>query len=315
MHRFAAGTLVLLFLLLVPAIADTTQDYSIAYMISLHKDGSALWSIEYRIPLRTSADEVAFEQNANTSSILSEASIRQLMEQSAAEASSATGRPMALENFVRVSSAQSMPTGTYGVIRYTFLWTNFTQRDDTITMGDVFVGGLYLPVGASLIVQVPTGYAVTSAEPVPETVNGNLVWYGPASFDAGQPSVTLAPNGLPLFSLLLIGIFGMAVAGAVALILVLRKRQKDTLLDADNTLPEPLPPPSAAANTELRDVEERILNLITEAGGEMYQSDIVERLSLPKSSVSAAINSLHTRKLVQKVKKGRENLIRRMPEE
>jgi uncharacterized membrane protein len=76
-----------------------------------------------------------------------------------------------------------------------------------------------------------------------------------------------------------------------------------------------LPPPSAAANTELRDVEERILNLITEAGGEMYQSDIVERLSLPKSSVSAAINSLHTRKLVQKVKKGRENLIRRMPEE
>ncbi|MGB8220444.1 MAG: MarR family transcriptional regulator [Methanoregula sp.] len=318
MRRSPCAACILLLLILLPAAtlaADTTQDYSIAYLIALHKDGSAVWNIEYRIPLHTPQDDAAFEQNANTSSILSEASIRDLMAQSAAEDANVTGRLMEIDNFVRVSSIQSMPTGTYGVIRYTFLWTNFTETGDEITMGDVFVGGLYLPVGASLIVQPPPGYAVTSAGPAPEIVNGNLVWYGPASFDAGEPSVTLAREGMPFSTLILVGV-AVLVAGVIAFLIMRRKKEDEfPSPDDEQQLLGPKSPPAAAAGPELGDAEGRILVLITESGGECYQSDIVEKLGLPKSTVSAAINSLHMRGLVQKIKKGRENLIRRVPEE
>jgi len=61
---------------------------------------------------------------------------------------------------------------------------------------------------------------------------------------------------------------------------------------------------------EMMDVEERILKLLKDGGGALYQSEIGRQLSLPKSTVSAALNELHARKQIQKIKKGRENLIR-----
>jgi uncharacterized membrane protein len=50
--------------------------------------------------------------------------------------------------------------------------------------------------------------------------------------------------------------------------------------------------------------------MLLTSGGEMYQSDIVKNLGLPKSTVSTALNDLHAKKIILKVKKGRENLIR-----
>ena len=57
-------------------------------------------------------------------------------------------------------------------------------------------------------------------------------------------------------------------------------------------------------------LEERIVQLLKTSGGEQYQSEIVRNLGLPKSTVSATLNDLHKRGIIQKVKKGRENLIR-----
>ncbi|MFY9800521.1 MAG: helix-turn-helix domain-containing protein, partial [Methanoregula sp.] len=57
-------------------------------------------------------------------------------------------------------------------------------------------------------------------------------------------------------------------------------------------------------------LEERIIQLLKTSGGEQYQSDIVKNLGLPKSTVSATLNDLHQRGVIQKIKKGRENLIR-----
>ena len=58
------------------------------------------------------------------------------------------------------------------------------------------------------------------------------------------------------------------------------------------------------------DLEDRIVKLLREKGGSMYQSDIGKQLGLPKSTVSSALNELHNRNVIQKIKKGRENLIR-----
>ena len=57
-------------------------------------------------------------------------------------------------------------------------------------------------------------------------------------------------------------------------------------------------------------LEERIVQLIRANGGEQFQSEIVKVLGMPKSTVSSTLNDLHRRGLIQKIKKGRENLIR-----
>ncbi len=64
---------------------------------------------------------------------------------------------------------------------------------------------------------------------------------------------------------------------------------------------------------EMMDLEDRIVVLLKENGGSLYQSDIVKKLDLPKSTVSSALNGLHTKNTIQKIKKGRENLIRLAP--
>ena len=57
-------------------------------------------------------------------------------------------------------------------------------------------------------------------------------------------------------------------------------------------------------------LEERIVQLLRANGGEQFQSEIVKVLGMPKSTVSSTLNDLHRRGLIQKIKKGRENLIR-----
>jgi uncharacterized membrane protein len=64
------------------------------------------------------------------------------------------------------------------------------------------------------------------------------------------------------------------------------------------------------SDAEAAGLEERILHLLETAGGEQYQSEIVRALGIPKSTISSAISSLHQRGIIQKVRKGRENLIR-----
>jgi uncharacterized membrane protein len=84
---------------------------------------------------------------------------------------------------------------------------------------------------------------------------------------------------------------------------VISKRRSPEPVEADD-------PPVMLSETELFSLEERILQLLKTSGGEQYQSEIVKNLGLPKSTVSATLNDLHKRGIIQKVKRGRENLIR-----
>ncbi|MGB9175867.1 MAG: MarR family transcriptional regulator, partial [Methanoregula sp.] len=70
---------------------------------------------------------------------------------------------------------------------------------------------------------------------------------------------------------------------------------------------EPAAPLSALEEAGL---EERIIQLLKDSGGEQFQAEIVKALGIPKSTVSSSLNSLHQRGIIQKVRKGRENLIR-----
>jgi len=193
------------------------------------------------------------------------------------------------------------------VVIYSFTWSGFAAPDSTLTIGDAFAGGLYLPRENTLVLRYPGGWSVRSAEPLPDDDRNGLAWYGLRSFAPGEPRVVLERPAslLPLATAAVIIL--LIVAGTGLLVFRRMKNRQDPGND-------PGAGEAAAAilltAEEEAGLEERILALLEAAGGEQYQSEIVKSLGLPKSTVSSSIAGLHARGLVVKVKKGRENLIR-----
>ena len=306
-HRYVILAILVAIGLLLPAVAATTT-----YTISLQPDGSALWSVEYRTPLATGDDLSGFQNYSDQINSVYLPQLEDLMQHSSSEAAVATSRPMTVSNFSGNAVVQTSPTGQFGVVTYTFTWTNFSMPGGGLATGDSFAGGLYLDKDSALIIRYPSGYSVTSADPAPDQQSGNsLTWYGEREFDAREPQVVLAGPSFPLLPL---------IAGIVAVILIVgagfavsrRKRPvqnvpEDDPDDPTGSVEPPAPPLEGADLTSLKD---RILSLLKTHGGERFQSEIVRDLGLPKSTVSSTLNELHQQGLIVKIKKGRENLIR-----
>ncbi len=277
------------------------QGPTVTYTISLGGDGSAIWNMEYRTPLLSAGDQASFRNFSDRIQTLYLTDFTELMKKSAAEASAATGRPVGVTDFSADSAVQSGPTGSYGVVHYRCRWTGFAEPGESLQIGDVFVGGLYLGKDHALVIRPPPGYAATEVSPPADLTRDGLVWYGLRSFGAGEPRVVLGRAGVPWVPvLLLLGVAGLALG-----IYLSRRRFR-----------RPPPPAQAGGQVEPVDhatgleLEDRILALLGERGGSLFQSEIVGILGLPKSTVSEAVNRLHEAGKIEKVKKGRENLIR-----
>jgi uncharacterized membrane protein len=302
--RFSSIVLFVVLLLFIPVIAGAAPvppDSSITYTISLREDGTANWHVEYRTLLAGNDDVGVFDSYAKNVSLTYLPEFRDLMQHSAAQAAAATSRPMEITDFAGDAVIQTTPTGRYGVVYYSFNWKNFAKTVPDLAMGDAFAGGLFLAKDNTLVIRYPAGYSVTVAEPSPDQVRDGLMWYGQRSFGAGEPRLVLEKPGVPWLPLLLGGLLCVLILGG--LYVVLSKRRSLEPVETDD-------PPVILSETELLSLEERIIQLLKTSGGEQYQSEIVKNLGLPKSTVSATLNDLHQRGIIQKVKKGRENLIR-----
>jgi uncharacterized membrane protein len=292
---------VLVVLLAVAQVVPGGQGPSVTYTISLREDGSAVWNMEYRTPLLSDGDLASFQNYSDQIQAVSLPDYTALMKRSAAEASIATGRPVGVSDFTADAAVQSGPTGSYGVVHYRCTWSGFARTGDSLNVGDVFVGGLYLGKDHALVIRPPSGFAVADASPQPDRVQEGLVWYGLRSFGAGEPRVVLRREPVPLIPALLI----LCVAGLVTGIYAFRRRSHRSTPQPESG--QALPSVAPAIDMEL---EDRILGLLAERGGSLFQSEIVEGLGLPKSTVSEAVNRLHDSGRIEKVRKGRENLIR-----
>jgi len=308
LKRYVTVTVLLLFCLLPLAAAASPPDSATTYTISLQPDGSALWSVEYRTPLATSDDLAGFQNYSAGLNMLYLPELEDLMQHSSSEAAAATSRPMSVNNFSGSAVVQTSPTGQFGVVTYTFTWTNFSMPEGSLVTGDSFAGGLYLDKDSALIIRYPSGYSVTSADPAPDQQSSNsLTWYGQREFGAGEPQVVLAGPSLPLLPL--VAFVAAVILVAVAGFVVYRRRRSSP----PETEAEPDEPGEAApvmSGTDLASLEDRILGLLRNHGGERFQSEIVRDLGLPKSTVSSMLNDLHLQGKILKIKKGRENLIR-----
>jgi hypothetical protein len=287
-------------LLFLPACAAIPA-YTTTYTVTVQEDGSAHWQIEYRTLLATDSDLGAFDTYTRDLPTVYLPQVQDLMQRSAAQASVVASRPMAISNVIGNAVVQTSPTGRYGVVVYSFTWSAFAEPDGDLAIGDAFAGGLYLARDNTIILRYPAGWTVSRAEPAPDDQRDGLTWYGLRTFGPGEPSVTLEKPWFPIVPVIVI-FFLISLIGAGSM--VYRKRKSPGIPD------EPEEPAASLSDAEAAGLEERISSLLEAAGGEQYQSEIVRALGIPKSTVSSAIGSLHQRGVIQKVKKGRENLIR-----
>jgi uncharacterized membrane protein len=301
LHLAMVPALVLILILVAAQAVPGGQEPAVTYTITLAEDGSATWNMEYRTPLRSDSDIAAFQDYSDRIQAESLPEFTELMKRSAAGASVATGRPVTVSGFSADGAIQSGPTGSYGVIHYRCLWSGFARPGDSLSVGDVFVGGLYLGKDHALILRPPPGYTVAEATPPPDRTVDGLTWYGLRSFGAGEPRVVLAEEQVPWVPVLLV----LGVAGIALGIYASRRRSRPPAPRASTGEPRA----QAGPGTDL-EPEDRIMALLAEKGGSLPQSGIVETLGLPKSTVSEAVNRLHEAGRIEKVRKGRENLIR-----
>lgn len=301
--------LMLLFCCIPAAWAATVPDYTTTYTITISDDGTALWNVEYRTPLTTDEEVSAFESYSQDLASRYLPELQALMQNSAAQAAKGTGRQMSVENFNGNAVIQTNPTGKFGVVTISFYWTHFADPDGGLSVGDAFVGGLYLSKDNTLVILYPDGYGVSSVEPAPDQQDGNkLVWYGVRSFGNGEPAIVFEKTTFP---------FVLVIAGVVLFIIVLsglivyrRKKNEDSPSPAAILSEETEDPAEPLSDADRLGIEDRILRQLRENGGEQYQSELVKILGIPKSTLSSALNGLHDRQIIIKIKKGRENLIR-----
>ncbi len=291
---------IIIILFVYGAGAAPENEYKITYTIDVKADGTAIWNVEYRTTLVSDQDFTSFENYSRQLQSVYLKDFTDLMQKSVSEASAATSRGMTAKDFSGTAVAQSTPTGEYGVVHYSFTWTNFAKVDSSnINIGDVFVGGLYLSKDNTLIIQYPSDYTLEKATPAPDQIRDGIIWYGLRSFGAGEPRIVLAKTQFPW---ILPGIV-VFIIGTGAFIFI-RRTRKD---NSNEAVP-------AITENEMMNLEDRIVKLLKERGGSLPQSEIGKILGLPKSTVSTALNELYNKKIIQKIKKGRENLIRLVSE-
>jgi uncharacterized membrane protein len=309
-NRLFLLAVLLLCILPAGAVAVPAPAYTTTYTITVMEDGSALWLLEYRTLLASDDDLLAFDNYTRDLPSVYLPQVRDLMQHSAVQASVATSRPMAISNVTGNTVIQTSPTGRYGIVIYSFSWSGFAKPDGNIQIGDAFAGGLYLAKDNTLVIRYPYGWTVSQAEPAPDQQRDGLAWYGLRSFGPGEPRVLLEKPALPLVPVF-IGIIIIAIILAGLLIYWAKARRARSNRTDDPDEPEDVSESSVPlSEAEEAGLEERILRLLESGGGEQYQSEIIKTLGLPKSTVSSALNNLHHRGVIQKVKKGRENLIR-----
>ncbi len=197
---------------------------------------------------------------------------------------------MAAENFNVTCAVDGIPTGKYGIIQYSFEWMGFANsKNDKIEIGDVFEGGLYLSKDDTLIIKCPEGYTPKDITPSPDDIkDSDIIWYGQRDFKTGEPRIVFERSGIiPWYAILTIIV--MAIVGTFFL-----RKIKERFKKAENL-------------TESD--EDIIIKILKDAGGTLYQSEILKKTKFSKSKLSNLLKSMGNQGMIKKIKKGRKNLI------
>lgn len=272
--------------------------------IELHTNGDALWIMEKQFPLINQTDIDDWEEFLQTGQTGDQQEIDDFMKRIdwfLLSAIKFSGRNMNAENFNISYDIARTPSSSYGLIRYSFEWRNFSQSESgKIMIGDAFSEGMLLSQENVLVIKIPDGYDIEKASPNFDKRDGNrLIWDGTLyrNFGKGEPGIVLSRNEsssswlIPAIVLIL-----LAGAGYMA---VMKKRKKDIPEDHTETL----------SIDDLK-YEEKITQFLIKSGGQASQSDIINEIGLSKSRVSTILSQMKEKGEIIKIKNGKGNLIR-----
>ncbi len=338
--------LALLALVCLAYIAGAAEASSTSIRVEVLPNGDACWTTEKKITLESPEDVAGWDATAaqGIDGYRSEFDAR--MKDTVAKISAAIGRPMSVKD-VNVTVEKAHPyalsdndTMTYGIIRYQFTWTGFAMASGgSLEAGDAFVDGFLLNKDDTITFILPPGYEVTGITPAPDDIKyafqPQVRWAGnPANgtgddvrlFSSGEPSIIMRREAATMFSLdwwMLVPVILLSLAAGFGAGYILLKRQQQKPVELPplpDSLPErPLEPDAGAEEDGPADIvpgdrylsdEEKVVMYLEEAGGQMFQSDLVKKTDFSKSKLSMVLSDLKEKGTILKIKKGKENLIR-----
>ncbi|MFD1586655.1 helix-turn-helix transcriptional regulator [Halorientalis brevis] len=299
---------------------------------AVQTDGTATWTIEYRVRLDDENATDAFESVAaeirNDSSPYTER-FTDRMQGTVSGAADATGREMALRN-VSVETDRQNIGQPYGIIRYRFTWTGFAVTNEThIEAGDA-LAGFYLDGESQLRVDWPSEYRTVSVSPnATERLDNGVVWDGRRDFGSDGPRVVVTTEPAPSSGS---GVSGTTLVGAAVVAVLLgaggylwarrrgliggqdRGRPAEAGTTAGTQSTEPASEQSADGQDddpaeELLSNEERVLKLVEEEGGRIKQQQVAQRLDWTDAKTSQVVTKLRENDEIEVFRLGRENVL------
>jgi hypothetical protein len=167
----------------------------IAIEVSTGADGNATWRIEYRTELGADGnttdafESLAADVRANPDNYTDRFADR--IRSTVRSAENATGRSMTADDF----SVRTETSPIYGIVTYTFEWSNFANvTDDRVVVGDA-IGGFVMNADTQLRFRWPAALTTGSVSPTPDATFDRAVRWDGANTEFGpdQPRVVLEP--------------------------------------------------------------------------------------------------------------------------
>jgi hypothetical protein len=317
------GILQFLIIALIIPIANA----EVSYTFDIDSDGAALYLIEYRTLLDSQEKIDEFDEFKQIVELNSthKTEFEKRMHDIVNRASIVTSRPMNASDFQLSVGSHETTTGNFGEARYSFKWDGFAQvTGSSITVGDVFFGGQHIFSGDSFIIKIPENYEINDFDPVPDIQRDyELIWIGPCTINPGKPEVVFSEKRIsdsystwPIAAILLILLFG----GVMFLFVKQKSKKAEIEREIDNNF-DPIQTAQTSSETAPSELvtsspinyesdEDWIIALLNENGGSMMQSQIISKTKFSKSKASSLLAKMAEDGLIQRLKKGRENLIR-----
>ena len=326
-----------------PLNLSSIDEPVLVFDVELEENGDARWTVRAKFPIDTPDGQAAYDDlAAEFEADGGEAALSIRPYQAITdEIESALDRSMTITDVDRSTGEQ----GDVGTLALQFTWEGFAPADEErVYHGDVY-GATEQPWFTALQEQEflrvhgPENYTIEqSAAPVSERVMWlagpmeltpaalSTTFVDPAAYQESPPPVDEPPEPTGIATSVLLLIFSIFVLMVAVAIAVVDRRPDELISDAMASMPAipgiPIreengqdphsvaePEPEPVDPTLLSD-EERVLYLLNERDGRMKQGEIVTETDWSNAKVSQLLSALADEGRVEKLRIGRENLIR-----
>lgn len=314
----------------VAVAEDAPAEPTLVYEIDVDADGDATWEVSAQFPIESEDDAEAFEELAE---LYQEDDGEEFLpvapyERAVDRLDDEFDRSMSIGSEERSVEQRE----EVGILSLTFVWEGFAEVDDNrVQVGDVFdvddqTWFTRLESHERLAMHAPDGYTVESSGlPVQD---GTMTASGPRNLAPSDLQGTFVgpEGGSPISPLLggALGLIGLAIVVFVLLHLLgwdlVQYVPGDQDTDSADAAPvdahddEDSEGDDVLEDEELLGDEERVLALIERNGGRMKQAQIVNETDWSNAKVSQLLSQMAEDGDVEKLRIGRENLIR-LPDE